>query len=253
MGQCHVTRPRSFSPGSSWQEKPKSVSLMFMLSSKRMFSGFRSRCTMLSLCKLRITSSKALMIFLEWDRHMLLLYPPLRDQATSRETEAHIPTRLPVREDSRQAGGRLPKPAVYTPSPDSCKLCPFQDPGGGTTRALGQEMAMGADGSLPGFLLTQSDLLSEVIKELPSLHPVGTECSCIGPKATPSLSCSQRPVSYHHISRGNWATMKGKAGGVSERLCRKIRRAGDAEGVGWHQCEGPPVCGSDSMDWDLSG
>lgn len=28
---------------------------------------------------------------------------------------------------------------------------------------------------LPGFLLAQGDFLSEIIKELPSLHPVGTE------------------------------------------------------------------------------
>ena len=71
----HSTRPRSFSPGCSWQENPKSVSFIFMLSSKRIFSGFRSRWTMLSLCRVQITSSRARMIFLEGDAwHWLIIF-----------------------------------------------------------------------------------------------------------------------------------------------------------------------------------
>lgn len=52
-------------------------------------------------------------------------------------------------------------------------LLSLQELGASITRTLGQGVAIGANGSSPGFLLTQSDLLSEVIKELPSLHPVG--------------------------------------------------------------------------------
>lgn len=39
----------------------------------------------------------------------------------------------------------------------------------------GQGVGRGASGPSPGFLLTQGDLLSEVIKELSFLHPVVTE------------------------------------------------------------------------------
>lgn len=65
-GHCvaAVHPPLSFSFSCSWQEKPKSVSLMFMSSSRRMFSGFRSRCTMSMECRYSITSSSACMIFL---------------------------------------------------------------------------------------------------------------------------------------------------------------------------------------------
>ena len=38
-----------------------------------------------------------------------------------------------------------------------------------------------------------------------------------------------------------------------ERLSRKVERRTRLGAGGWHQCEGPPVCGSDSMDWDPSG
>lgn len=46
---------------------------------------------------------------------------------------------------------------------------------GACSTGLGQGVGRRADGPSPGFLLTQGYLLSEVIKELPSLHPVGTE------------------------------------------------------------------------------
>ena len=59
-----ILLPLSFSSSRSWQEKPKSVSLMFMSSSRRMFSGFRSRWTMLMEWRYWITSSSARMIFL---------------------------------------------------------------------------------------------------------------------------------------------------------------------------------------------
>ena len=73
-----------------------------MLSSRRMFSGFRSRCTMLSLCKVAITSSRALMIFLGGHRHTLPSFATLQGQVTGRETKAHRPAWLQVMEDSRQ-------------------------------------------------------------------------------------------------------------------------------------------------------
>lgn len=64
--RTHLTTclPLSFSFSRSWQEKPKSVSLMFMSSSRRMFSGFRSRWTMSMEWRYWITSSSARMIFL---------------------------------------------------------------------------------------------------------------------------------------------------------------------------------------------
>ena len=182
MGQGHVTGPRSFFPGSSWQEKPKSVSLMFMSSSKRMFSGFRSRCTMLSLCKVKITSSRALMIFLGWDRNRLLSSATLQGQVTGRDTKAHKPAGLQVREDSRQArptlaesrrkGGHQSQRSTLPTQTGACHASSKTTVPKQGTQAGSRERGKWTP---PGFLLTQGDLLSEVIKELPSLHPVGTE------------------------------------------------------------------------------
>lgn len=64
---------------------------------------------------------------------------------------------------------------VHTPSPS--KYAPYTPSKTLVPVALGfrQEVGREANGPSPGFLLTQSDFLSEVIKELPSLHPVGTE------------------------------------------------------------------------------
>lgn len=96
-------------------------------------------------------------------------------------------------------------------------LCPLQALGGGTTCALGQGVVVGAGGSLPSFLFTQSDLLREVIEELPSLHPVGTECLWLDWfQVHPTLSCSQGPISYPHISRDRVGHDKGpRAAGKS--------------------------------------
>lgn len=56
--------PLSFSPGCSCTEKPKSDSLMCPWSSRRMFSGFRSRWTMLREWRYCTASSRARIILL---------------------------------------------------------------------------------------------------------------------------------------------------------------------------------------------
>lgn len=57
--------PWSFCPGVICTAKPKSVSLMLILSSRRMFSGFRSLCTMFWEWRNWTTSNKERMIFLQ--------------------------------------------------------------------------------------------------------------------------------------------------------------------------------------------
>lgn len=59
-----VHRPFSIWSGLICTEKPKSVSLMFISSSKRTFSGFRSRWTMPWLWRNCTTSIRARIIFL---------------------------------------------------------------------------------------------------------------------------------------------------------------------------------------------
>lgn len=61
---AHKNSPFSLCPGSIWTEKPKSVSLIFTSSSNRMFSGFRSRWTILWVWRYSTTSRRARIIFL---------------------------------------------------------------------------------------------------------------------------------------------------------------------------------------------
>lgn len=63
--QHNLYWPLSFCPGSICTAKPKSVSLIFIWSSRRMFSGFRSRWTMFWLWRYWTTSRRARMIFLK--------------------------------------------------------------------------------------------------------------------------------------------------------------------------------------------
>lgn len=138
--------PLSFSFSFSWQEKPKSVSLMFMSSSRRMFSGFRSRWTMLMECRYWITSSSARMIFLGMGMgtaHSL-------SQTSPGTTIPGMGTGTEHRGTAVLAARPCLKPTLC-----SCKV-------------LFPPLHLQAS---PGFFLAQGDFLSEVVKELPSLHP----------------------------------------------------------------------------------
>lgn len=90
----HVTRPSSFSPGSSWQEKPEVCKLdVHVIVQEGDVLRLQIPVHVLSLCKVAITSSRALMIFLGWHRHMLPSSATLQGQVTGGETEAHRPAR----------------------------------------------------------------------------------------------------------------------------------------------------------------
>lgn len=163
----HLARPLplSFSFSFSWQEKPKSVSLMFMSSSSRMFSGFRSRWTMLMECRYWITSSSARMIFLGVRTAHPLSQIPTGTMIPGMGTGTG-------HRDTAQ-GAVLPARSPLKPTLCSCKVI-F------TPLPL----------ALPGFLLTQGDFLSEVVKELPSLHPAGGR----GNRDRQRLSCNSKPA-----------------------------------------------------------
>lgn len=90
--QHNLYWPLSFCPGSICTEKPKSVSLIFIWSSRRMFSGFRSRWTMFWLWRYWTTSRRARMIFLKPTRttlnwcsviHSYLLFLIKREETSS--------------------------------------------------------------------------------------------------------------------------------------------------------------------------
>lgn len=86
--------PFSICPGCGWTAKPKSVSLMFMWSSRRMFSGFRSRWTMFWPWRNWTTSSRARMIFLtQWHGALVSLLRSKRSRWAVRHWLTWFPSR----------------------------------------------------------------------------------------------------------------------------------------------------------------